>query len=469
MSESNQSIQALGPHDGNGHQFVCYADCCSGIPDAPHEETFAAVNNVVARLQPQPEFICFPGDEIKGLTANEKTLHEQWRYWFELEMKWLDKENIPLYHTTGNHTVYDSVSEAVFRQVLSHLPQNGPSGEEGLTYYVRRDDLLLIFVNTLSLALGGEGRVESVWLDQTLSDHADAKYKLVFGHHPVYSVNGFSGICQRDIDPEDGRKFWEVLTRHNVLAYMCSHILAFDVQVHEGVLQILTGGAGTIHRMPEGIEYLHCVQAAIDNNGLKYQVLDTSGEIREWLKWPLHISASTTWDQWENGDAYNLRGIDESEDASEQFVVWRFSGICDLANDGEAQTLLCGWHSTQDLAPFWIGLRGKENRLCILLSPEPGRSPHLWRGPTLSPDKPFEIQIGIHTGMGPGGLLWRWHDSAPWSSLIGASPWGAERLTWPTHWHIGYGQYGLGSSSFRGTNLKVTGHIQVLHLQENEG
>ena len=52
--------------------------------------------------------------------------------------------------------------------------------------------------------------------------------------------------------------------RHGVLASICSHILAFDVQVHEGVLQLLTAGAGTAHRMPEGIEYLHCVQVSLD-------------------------------------------------------------------------------------------------------------------------------------------------------------------------------------------------------------
>ncbi|MGY3440120.1 hypothetical protein [Bradyrhizobium sp. USDA 4473] len=64
-------------------------------------------------------------------------------------------------------------------------------------------------------------------------------------------------------------------------------ILAFDVQVHRGVLQICTAGAGTAHRMPEGVEYLHCVQATLDQRGLRYQVLDTEGAVREQLAWPL--------------------------------------------------------------------------------------------------------------------------------------------------------------------------------------
>ena len=134
-------IQALMPR-GPGHQFVCYADSCSGVPGAPHEATFASVNAVVARLSPRPDFVCFPGDEIAGLTADDEILRAQWRHWLDHEMAWLDGRNVSLYHTTGNHTTYDEASENVFREMLSHLPRNGPPGQEGLTYFVRRFVLL---------------------------------------------------------------------------------------------------------------------------------------------------------------------------------------------------------------------------------------------------------------------------------------------------------------------------------------
>ena len=51
MADEAQPIAALVPR-GAGHQFVCYADACSGVPGALHEGTFAAVNRVVARLKP---------------------------------------------------------------------------------------------------------------------------------------------------------------------------------------------------------------------------------------------------------------------------------------------------------------------------------------------------------------------------------------------------------------------------------
>src|SRR5215470_550699 len=111
-------IPALLPR-GNGHQFVVYADACSGVPGAPHEKTFAAVNAVVRRLVPQPEFIVFAGDEIAGLTPDPELLRSQWRHWLDREMAWVDRSAIPIWQTTGNHTVYDLMSEQIFRETLN--------------------------------------------------------------------------------------------------------------------------------------------------------------------------------------------------------------------------------------------------------------------------------------------------------------------------------------------------------------
>ena len=378
-------------------------------------------------------------------------------------MGWLDRQRVPVYHTTGNHTTYDRGSEAVFGEMLAHLPRNGPPGQEGLSYFVRRNDLLLVFVNTNWSGLGGEGRVESTWLNETLARHAGARYKLVFGHHPVFPVNGFSGVYQRQVEPESGLRFWNVLVRHGVTAYLCSHMLAFDVQVHDGVLQIMTAGAGTAPLMPAGIEYHHCLQAALDAGGLRYQVLDTAGRVREWLHWPLPLPPSADWLPLARHDPSPALS-DDAGDAQALLGAWQFSGICPADTAGEAQTLLCGSNPGAALAPLWIGLLGSEQRLGVLLSPAPGRSPHLWHGPALPPGEPFCLQVAIHTGMGPGGLLCRRDDEAAWSSLAAASPWGAERLAWPAGWAMGHGPQGLGDRPFRGHDLLIAGHTQVLAL-----
>jgi hypothetical protein len=350
------------------------------------------------------------------------------------------------------------MSEGVFRETLSHLPLNGPSGQEGLSYWIRRNDLLLVFVYTSWSGLGGEGHVETTWLREVLRTHADARYKMVLGHHPVHPVNGFSGAWQREIGPEHAPAFWDVLVEEGVLAYLCGHILAFDVQVHLGVLQICTAGAGTAHRMPEGIEYLHCVQAALDGDGLRYQVFDTDGSVRERLAWPLHLPPPVAWHTLSPGPSTPpLTG----GPFTDRLVGFRFTGRAAPSNDGSAQTLVSADRPGLQ-PPLWIGLRGADQRLAVVMAPEQGRSPHYWHGPTVTPGAPFDLTLLVHTGMGPGGMLCRMGEGQPWSSLAAASPWGAERLEWPEHWSIGRGTRGLNDQRFRGAALAVSAVVRAV-------
>lgn len=131
MIERNP-IPVLKPREGGRH-FVVYGDSCSGIEDSLHESNFRQINQSIRALDTAPQFICFLGDEIMGLTTDRSELRQQWRYFFARELAWMDRAAVPLYHTTGNHTVYDPASEDVFREQMAHLPQNGPMDQLGLS------------------------------------------------------------------------------------------------------------------------------------------------------------------------------------------------------------------------------------------------------------------------------------------------------------------------------------------------
>jgi len=466
-------VPALTPI-GDGHRFVFYGDSCSGVPGAPHEATFARTNSVISALDPSPEFVVFAGDELAGLTADDDELRAQWRHWLDVEMAWLDREQVPLYQVTSNHVTYDVMSERVFTEVLSWLPRNGPEGQGGLSYFVRRGDLLMVFVNTCWSGHGGEGHVESQWLDETLDKHADARFKLVVGHHPAFAVNGFSGEYQRQLGVDSALRLWATLVKHNVLAYLCSHVLAFDVQVHDGVLQILSAGAGTEHRMPEGVEYLHFVQGVLDDQGLRYQVIDHDGRVRERLCWPPTLLPSREWDLFQTGESVS-RLLGARSDSSDRFVVWRVSGRSSTDSDGRAQTFLAGSSREDALASLWIGHTGDARRLTVTVAPEPGRSPHYWFGPSIEASTSFDLQIALHSGMGPGGVLWRRDDDSPWCSLTSASPWGPERLRWPRVWTVGHNNRGPDDAAFRGEHLSVRwrssqeGDVRSWHVAGSAG
>ena len=280
-----ESIPAIEP-TGDGHQFVFYGDCCSGVPGMPWERNFARINGVLQRLEPRPEFIIFLGDHIMGRYSKDSTLEAQWRYWLDCEMDWLDTKQTPMYHTTSNHNTYDSTSERIFRETFPGIPTNGPADQKGLSYWVRRGDALFVFVNTHFSLLGGKGHVEISWLDETLRTNADARYKIVAGHQPIFPVNGYDERPLWCVVEDEAEAFWSVLVRRKVVAYLCSHVIAFDQQQHDGVYQICSGGAGTEYG-PGGVmgdgEYRHLVQAALDVNGLRLQTVDETGKVRESL------------------------------------------------------------------------------------------------------------------------------------------------------------------------------------------
>jgi hypothetical protein len=367
-------------------------------------------------------------------------------------MAWFYERETPIFQIPSNHNTYNALAEGVFREIFPDIPANGPENQKGLSYWVRRGDLLLVFVNTNFSGLGGSGHVEHEWLDRVLTEQADAPRKLVIGHHPVHAVNGFDLWPSWRVAPEEGRAFWDVLVRHDVFAYVCSHILIFDVQVHEGILQVTTGGAGTygmkLGLMPGNVEYHHLVQGALDETGLRYQVLDTTGTAREWLSWPMPEPDAAGWqplDQDHHPDlSYN--------ESSRWIAHFRISG--ELVESSGFQTIVSGWQSWEGPEALWIGLTGRESRLTVQLVPEAGHGAQIWLGPELSGADALDIDIAIHSGMGPGGALWR-HKDGPWSSLRSSSAVGAERLSPPERWSSGYGQSGEQDRPFLGRHLTI--------------
>ena len=133
----------------------------------------------------------------------------------------------------------------------------------------------------------------------------------------------------------------------------------------------------------------------------------------------------------------------------------RFTGCAAAAGDGSPQTLLSAFRPDLQM-PLWIGLRGIDQRLTVIVGPEARRSPHYWYGPAVAAGSPFDIQLVIHAGMGPGGFLCRSKGETSWSSLDAASAWGAERLDWPDRWAIGHASRGSADQPFRGSDLTAS-------------
>lgn len=460
-----ETIAGLAPRDETGRRFVFYSDCCSGVKGGTFEPTLAAVNAVVSRLRPRPEFIAFPGDAIAGYTTDLAELRRQWKYWTDIEMQWLRELEIPLYQSTSNHHTYDLPSEEVFREFHRHLPQNGTGEERGLAYAVRNGNLA--YISTHQPDRTGPDRREMAlnvdWLDAMLTGHADARFKLVAGHYPVWPINGYSLAPQWCLRENERDRFWQVLVKHRVDAYLASHVIAFDVQVREGIPQIVSAGAGTVYGagggMPGETEGLHATEVVLDDSGLRYRVFDTRGSVREQAQWPPPQFAP---EAWTRPALSELSASLAPQRCRNHFVAWRFTGKLPAAPVDEEQTLLCGFEVQEGPPTVWIGFESGSRQLTVRLLPRPGTSPQVWRGPRLQRGADFSVTVALHPGLGPGGILWRAPETAPWNSLTSTGSRGAEGLAWPSLWSLGGSLNGPGDSPFRGGPLDLAIAIQPL-------
>ncbi len=435
-------VPGLLPRTPDGHQFVAYGDCCSGVPGTENERRFRAVNAALQRLAPRPEFICFLGDHVAGLTPDVNRLREQWRYFHAEEFSALEDAGVDVYHLTSNHDTYSAESVAVWRGEFPALPQNGPRGEAGLTYWVRRGSLLLVVLNTASLARQGEaGIAEDVggaWLEAVLTANEDAAHKLVFGHHPIHPVNGYRQAPKWCVPADEGARVWNALLRHRVLAYICSHIIAFDVQVHHGVLQITSGGAGTVYgpggAMPCPPEYNHFVQLAVDGLGLRLQARDAAGGLREWLAWPpAQGAAMHAMELSPGGVEHEIAPPDDWHcgAGTAHMLAWRFT-LPRQPTTSERCDLLSA-RGVDGGRAFDIGIHA--GALAVRRHDASGSA--RWDGPRLPAGPIIDIEVAIHTGMGPGGVLWRLAGaSTAWSSMTTASATGFENFPWCGRWHF---------------------------------
>lgn len=204
--------------------------------------------------------------------------------------------------------------------------------------------------------------------------------------------------------------------------------------------------------MPEGVEYLHCIQAALDETGLRYQVLDTDGVTREQFQWPpMHTDFSGEWQPIEDGksDALFTGSISRGH-----VVEFRLTGQTAPKLWAPEQTLFTAY-SPEVIAPIWLGLRGLKQTLTLVVGRQPGRSPSYWFGPDLPADSDFDLHVALYPEMGPGGILYRKHGETAWTSFKAATATGIENVRWPSSWNLGHGQHGSGDRPFKGHGLTV--------------
>ncbi len=227
--------------------------------------------------------VLFPGDLVSGsLPRDAASTAEcnkiQLGSWRDTMKPIMDK-GIMMRVTVGNHDVkvsdptmeqmrcgdhsrpyltsYDNF--VVFREILHDLllPDQGPRSDLGLTYSFDVDDSHFAVISSYNMLENNSFSNETLqWLDYDLMKASRKGSKLFVASHapafpggrhmwdslpfydPSYTCSDYSGIDRR----KERDRFWNILKKHDVIAYFCGHEHNTQIQQVEGIWHVLVGG-----------------------------------------------------------------------------------------------------------------------------------------------------------------------------------------------------------------------------------
>lgn len=194
---------------------------------------------------------------------------EQWARFHE-ESKVI---TAPYFLAPGNHDIDDRKSEAVWRE-QTDLP-----GLETFYAFTVGESL---FVALNSCESDADRRIvgnQLAWLERTL-DPARYERQFVFLHHPLFlwkeATREGEGL---DKYPKDRDRLHDLFVRKRVDAVFVGHEHTYHRQDRDGVLYVVTGGAGAPLYGRESFN--HVLFVRVEGPRLAFQVIDRDGVLRD--------------------------------------------------------------------------------------------------------------------------------------------------------------------------------------------
>jgi len=181
-----------------------------------------------------PAFVISSGDLIRGYVYNTPLIRRMWKeYNSALELI----APIPVHNVVGNHDIWDETSGKLWDEY------------EGKRWYSWERE------NNLFIALDAETDVNAVtgeqleWLKKLLARAGKFDNVFVAIHKPLFRpvINGKIGDWDMNLytRPNEERVLLDLIAKSGVKMAFAGHYHRFDLDYREGILQYITGGAGS--------------------------------------------------------------------------------------------------------------------------------------------------------------------------------------------------------------------------------
>jgi len=224
-----------------------------GNPQAGWEETLGWFFD---RLQKEgPDFMLNAGDimDARWWTDANEVQQKTEEYWGGFKKRF-DDRGMTVYVAPGDHEYGDDgglmkgdIARAFGEQFtkLMGMPRNGPADHMGRAYFVRKNNLLLISLDTFEDK--GEkfgytvGDSQLAWMEQTLMAHKDAEFIIVQGHLPVVGPVRSKNSSASMLEGGTNSGLWKLMVKHGVDVYLCGEHHRITIKKHDGIWQIVHG------------------------------------------------------------------------------------------------------------------------------------------------------------------------------------------------------------------------------------
>jgi acid phosphatase len=250
-----------------------------------HHQRAVAAAMAAAAVASNPAFIVSAGDNFyeSGVTGVHDT---QWQTSFE-DVYSQAALHRPWHVILGNHDYRGDVEAQLAYSKLSHRwqmparyyarPIAAPGGGAEI-FYLDTSPFIRKYRGTVTNTTGQDPHAQLAWLDRALGA-SKARWKIVIGHHPLYTALGGHGHDQPDMIAA----FEPVLRRHKIPLYINGHDHSMQATAMSGIEYVTTGAGSHTYQPGPASRAGYCsgdhgfLAVAITATALRLDFIDSRG------------------------------------------------------------------------------------------------------------------------------------------------------------------------------------------------
>jgi DNA repair exonuclease SbcCD nuclease subunit len=259
ISINNIHNQSINYDDHKSLKFVSFPDFFNFDVPNPWPPWDAAVNYFLNQVKSEdPDFVLVAGDLVDGhWWDSPKCVQHMGSLYYSDWIQRMQAHDLIFYTAVGDHELGDDPWPAEKRKLVPYfekvysenlkMPANGPDTKKGLAYYVRKENFLLITVETFEIVddsmytdVIGE---QLEWFKNVLNANRDVKFKIVQGHIPIWGDINYRSSSRLMLNNGKQSEFYKTMKQHDIDLYLCGEFHDVTVLESDGIWQIVHGSS----------------------------------------------------------------------------------------------------------------------------------------------------------------------------------------------------------------------------------